>query len=150
MDQEDRHVEQLRERYRAVRRLALGEPGMAHRVVARRPEAALQQAPGQPFQEACKWAEPDDCAIQRVVGPRRVMQLGRVGRDDQPFGPPADAAERVLNDDVAPGLPEIGRYRPRGRIVPASDRSRQDEHAHPALRVPAQRLPPSPRTSRNG
>src|SRR6516225_4051175 len=47
--QKDGHIEQLRQSYGTVRRLALGKPGMAHGVVAWRPETMVQQASGQPL-----------------------------------------------------------------------------------------------------
>src|SRR6516164_1852521 len=47
--QQDRHIEQLRQSYGTVRRLALGKPDMAHGVVAWRPETTVQQASGEPL-----------------------------------------------------------------------------------------------------
>jgi hypothetical protein len=72
VDNEDRHVEQLRQADGAVRRLALGEPGVAYRVVARRAEAALQEARRQPFDHLVVLGVDHD---ERAFAPRQRQNV---------------------------------------------------------------------------
>ena len=72
MDEQDRHVEQLRQGDGAVGRLALGEPGVADRVIARRGEPALQEPRGQPFDHVVVFGMDHD---QRALAPRHRQDV---------------------------------------------------------------------------
>jgi len=69
MDQQHRHVEQLGEADGAVGRLALGDAGMAHRVIARRAVTVVEETRGQPLDHVVVLGMDHD---QRPVAPRRT------------------------------------------------------------------------------
>ena len=72
MDEEDRHVDELRQGDGAVGRLALGEPRVADRVPARFGEPALQEAPGQPFDHVVVFGMDHD---ERALAPRHRQDV---------------------------------------------------------------------------